>query len=244
MLSKYIVSIAHFGIVEYSKSGWILKYRGVNMSKEIYMRIRDGEKESEIKLPNLDPQHQLALIDGVFKFFDLDVDFMEMAEIYNRSGKAYKEFFNEIDSKSNYTEEIVKVPRKAKTKIDQKITSDQYEATYNEIRVSEIPENNLPLNNGYHPRYEFNNDNYYVTGIKYNSLNNPIYKCRYKCPQCKKESNRYIKKGTKHIRCWQCQRILKVQPATIYGEPSKEKDPESYRDEKGNFYIAGSFNNK
>jgi hypothetical protein len=213
------------------------------MSKEIYMRIKEGKKEFEIKLPLLDPQHQLALIDGVFKFFDLDVDFMEMAEVYNRSGKAYKEFFNELDSKYKYTEEIVKVPRKAKTKIDQKNASDQYKATYNKVKVSEMHKDNLALINGYHPKYEFNNEKYYATGVKYNSLNNPIYKCRYKCPQCRKESNQYIKKDTNHIRCWRCQRVLKVQPATLQGEPAKEKDPEIYRDNKGNFYIAGSFNN-
>ncbi|WP_053435670.1 hypothetical protein [Sporosarcina globispora] len=223
------------------------------MSKEVYIRLRDGEKESEMKMDSVNTEHQLALMDGVFKFFNLDVDFKELADIYHRSGKAYKEFYENMDSETDYHKEIEKEPRRAVAKAASSITKEQIVAAYQEAEKEtanhEEQENEqepeakeeVELVNGYHPAYDPKNTHYFETGIKYDSFNKPLYKCRYSCPCCHDESNHYIKTGTQHVRCWKCQRMLKVNPATVHGEPDKSKNPEMYRDQFGNFYIAGAF---
>ncbi|UOE58033.1 hypothetical protein [Cytobacillus oceanisediminis] len=221
------------------------------MSKEVYIRLRDGDKESEMKVDSINPEHQLALMDGVFKFFNLDVDFKELADIYHRSGKAYKEFYEHMDSESDYHKEIEKEPRRAVAKTASGLTKEKFEAAYkdsaedeelpdNQEQPKELEEESEPVN-GFHSAYDPKNTHYFETGIKFDSLNKPLYKCRYRCPSCNDESNHYIKKGTQHVRCWKCQRMLKVNPATVHGEPDKSKNPEMYRDQFGNFYIAGAF---
>jgi hypothetical protein len=184
------------------------------MEKEVYIRLRSGDKESELNLKQVSAEHQLALMDGIFKFFDLDVDFKEISDIYHRSGKAYQEFFNEVD---NIEKPIKDTPKK--------VDPEEYAASLQKQEA--IQQQSVP--------------DHFVTGIKYDRLNRPLYKCRYKCSDCATERNHYIKIGTKNIRCYGCQRILKVKPATAFGEPEKEKDPNMYRDSNGNFYIAGNF---
>lgn len=203
------------------------------MTKEVYIRFKDGEKESELKLESINSEHQLALMDGVFKFFNLDVDFKELATIYHRSGKAYQEFFEKMDANTDYKEELT----------EPKVNTEQYatalKETVIETEKAKVVEHKTI--NGYHPSYDLKNTDYFTTGIKYDSLGKPLYKCRYKCPQCNDESNHYVKTATQHVRCWKCQRMLKVQPATVHGEPEKANNPEIYRDTNGNFYVAGSF---
>ncbi|MCA1066100.1 hypothetical protein QTG56_25575 (plasmid) [Rossellomorea sp. AcN35-11] len=213
------------------------------MTKEVYIKLKDGEKESEMKLMDVEPQHQLALMDGVFRFFDLDVDFKEMAEVYRRSGKAYKEFFNEMDSHSDYEHDG---SHKEKNSQKTKVTAEEFTAAYEEknnesevIQPASSPEESVV--EGYHPDYQFSDNNYFETGIKYDSLNRPMYRCRYKCPKCKSESNKYIRVGTKDVRCWQCNNVMKTRPATPHGVPQKKQSPNLYRDQNGNFYIAGDF---
>jgi DNA-directed RNA polymerase subunit RPC12/RpoP len=217
------------------------------MSKEIYIKLKDGEKESEMKMVDVEPQHQLALMDGVFRFFDLDIDFKEMADVYHRSGKAYKEFFDGMDTEeAGQKDEKTIVNSKEKVKPKSNVTAEQFEAAYQEKpaveETKQVASNKVESKvEGYHPEYEFTNDNYYATGIKYDSLNRPLYRVRYKCPRCKDESNKYVKSGTKEVQCWQCSKKMDVRPATVHGAPQKEKDPNLFRDQNGNFYIAGSF---
>lgn len=210
--------------------------------KEIYIRLRDGEKESELKMNHIEDEHKLSVIDGLFKFFDVEVDFKDLADIYHRSGKAYQDFYDNIDSETDYNDE--------KPKVD----TEQWAATLKEelesSQAKKSKETLIENSNKDHQSTEpikaaphLNSNDHFLTGIKYDSLGKPLYRCRYKCPdkQCEHESNHYVKIGTQHVRCWQCQRMLKVKPATSFGEPDKEKNPDMYRDDNGNFYIAGSF---
>lgn len=63
-------------------------------NKELFIMMSDGDKKTEFKTNNFKPEHQLAVIDGLFKFFDIEVDFKEMIETYEKSGKAYQEFYS------------------------------------------------------------------------------------------------------------------------------------------------------
>lgn len=186
-------------------------------NKEVYIRIKDGEKESELKINDIDPAHHLAFLDGLFQFFDVTVDFKHLSEVYRRSGEAYKDFYDSLDTKANYAEE--KPPAK---KVDAEAFSKNLQAI-----VGTEPD--AP------------SEDHFVTGIKYNSLKEPTYRCRYKCPSCKHESNHYIKPTIVHVKCYNCKRMLKVRPATTFGKPEEGKNPETYRDGNGNFFIAGSF---
>jgi hypothetical protein len=168
--------------------------------KSIHIKIKDGEKESELVLDHIDEEHKLSLVDGFFKFFDINVDFKELADIYKKSAKAYDDFFKKMDNAANYKDE--------KTTVD----SNVYAETLKQ-------------------------EDYMDTGIKYDALNQPKYKCRYKCT-CGKEANHYIRTGTTKVRCWECNSELKIYPATLNGEVQKD-NPEDYRDPKGNYYIAG-----
>jgi hypothetical protein len=184
--------------------------RDKEMTKEVYIRLKDGEKEAELKIEVIEPEHQLSMIDGMLRFFDVQVDFKELSDIYRRSGKAYQEFYEKIDSDKNYEDE------KPEEKPAEKIDSEKYAE---ELKIQ---------------------NDHYVTGMKYDLLNNPLYRCRYKCT-CGAESNHYVRVGTKYIHCYTCNRALKVKPATTFGEVEHGKNPELYRDNKGNFYVAGRF---
>lgn len=74
--------------------------------KEVTIHFRKGEQEAKMKLSQVNAENQLALIDGVFKFFDIHVDFKEMAAIYQRSGKAYADFFNQLDSEESSDKKV------------------------------------------------------------------------------------------------------------------------------------------
>lgn len=218
------------------------------MKKEIYIRFKDGEKESELRIDNLDAEHQLALVDGVFKFFDIDVDFKEMAYISLNSRNAYKEFFDNQEPEVDYKEDILAENPNPLRKMDTEQYAEAVKETVNILSVEDKPtatikpdkkdESYIP---GFHHSYDPMNTDYFTTGLKYDSLGRPQYKCRYKCPNCNDESNHYIKTDTKHVRCWKCQRMLKVKPATVHGIPEKDKDPELYRDSNGNFFMGGAF---
>jgi DNA-directed RNA polymerase subunit RPC12/RpoP len=187
------------------------------MEKEIYIRLRSGEKESELSLKQVSEEYQLALMYGVFKFFDLNVDFKEIREVYHRSGKAYKDFFDKVDN----------IEKSSQVDSSTKVDSKEYAEALRKQNKTTPPEQS--------------STEHYVTGVKYDNLNRPLYRCRYKCSDCSTERNHYIKPGTRTIRCYGCQKVLVVKPATSFGEPEKGKDPNSYRDSNGNFYIAGEF---
>ncbi|KAA6447005.1 hypothetical protein [Bacillus swezeyi] len=213
-------------------------------SKEVYIRMRNGNKETELRLSNICPEHQLAMIDGMFKFFELDVDFKEMADIYNRSAKAYQEFFAQLDSEENGTKtDQIKMkhhdpkseynsipPRKENIKkiVDKHVTGP-----------SKVSKPNSNDSNSFIRTSDYSND-YFITGVKLSRNKEVLYRCRYKC-DCGDESNHYIKIGTMSVPCWKCSKRLEVSPATQFGEPEEGKNREMYRDSYGNFYIAGKF---
>ena len=66
--------------------------------KELYMMMQSGEQKTEFRSSDFNPEHQLAVLDGLFKFFDIDVNFRDMIATYNKTGKAYREFYGELET--------------------------------------------------------------------------------------------------------------------------------------------------
>ena len=198
------------------------------MTKEIYIRFRDGEKEAELQMNSIDKEHQLSVVDGLLKFFDINVDFKGLSDIYHRSAKAYKDFYEEIDTNSDYKDEKLEEEKEP-------INVEDY--------VENLKSHNEEIAENKHALTSYNSEpEYFTTGIKHDTINQPLYKCRYKC-KCGHEGNHYIKIGSKTVYCWQrnCGRTMKVRPATTFGEVQKDKNPELFRDSKGNFFVAGDF---
>ena len=78
--------------------------------KSIYLKITEGDKESELNISEADAPQQISIIQGVFALFDVDIDFQEMVRTYMESGKAYQEFYSQFD-----TNEIVECNEKEET---------------------------------------------------------------------------------------------------------------------------------
>lgn len=71
---------------------------------------------------------------------------------------------------------------------------------------------------------------YFKTGIKENEDGTKRYKCRYECQNCGNKANRYIKKGTKTIKCHECDYIMHPESVGL-----EAIDQDDYQ----NFYTAG-----
>jgi DNA-directed RNA polymerase subunit RPC12/RpoP len=179
--------------------------------KEIFIRFKEGEREAEMSFSDTQPEYQLALIDGIFKFFDINVNFKEMAEVDIRTRQAYQEFFLRSNT-TNFTETNEEVPKKAVADIEQ--TIEEVAAAYQEV---------VPLQD--------ETPDFYVTGIKERS-GKKFYRCRYKCPKCHKSANSYVSETDRYAECHDCYHRMHIKPAT---------DEPLGRDIHGNFFVAGDF---
>jgi DNA-directed RNA polymerase subunit RPC12/RpoP len=179
--------------------------------KEIFIRFKEGEREAEMSFSDTQPEYQLALIDGIFKFFDINVDFKQMAEVDIRTRQAYQDFFLRTNTTS-FTETNEVPPKKAVTEIEQ--TIEEVAAGYQE---------GTPIKD--------ETPDYYVTGIKEKN-GKQFYRCRFVCPKCKKKANNYILPTDRYTECHECYHRMTVKSAA---------DRPLERDVYGNFYIAGDF---
>lgn len=91
--------------------------------KELTITLTDGNKKAKYRTNHFDSEQQLAVIDGLFKFFDVDIDFIQMVNTYKKTGKAYAEFYNE-------TEVVEPAPPIEEVK-------EQYESALNELAATE-----------------------------------------------------------------------------------------------------------
>jgi hypothetical protein len=188
--------------------------------QEVYIRFVEEGKEAELRLSNIDNQHKLAIIQGLFQFFNIEVDLEEMAKLYNRTAKAYRDFFNQLET----------------CEPDEKESKKELQYNFNPSEYETLSNNNDNINES---KNQEEIPDYYVTGIKYRN-NEPHYKCRYICP-CGNEGNHYVPINTVFVNCHTCGKQLKISPATQFGWVQKDKNPEIYRDEFGNFFVAGEF---
>lgn len=158
-------------------------------NRELTITMSDGDKKAEFKTNNFKQEHQLAVIDGLFKFFDIEVDFKEMIDTYDKSGKAFQEFYSgkkEVELTEVNESHIVK---------DSKIK--KYE-----IEINEVKEDSKETSEHTNTRTQGN-----VT----------TYKCHYICPSCGKRANKYIKKYDRTVNCYDCLKEMPVKPAIKNG---------------------------
>jgi hypothetical protein len=190
------------------------KRRDIIEMRELHLRFKDGDKEAELSMNDVDQHSKLAMIDGIFQFLDIGINLKEMSETYIKIGQAYKTFYDPIEPE--YNEAIKKIPKKKEEDPKPKVKKE------NDIKDTF---KNYP--------------DHYVTGIKYDDNEAPLYKVRYKCPECLNQSNKYIKPRTNKIKSHCCDKLMDVSPATTHGDPKEGVNPELYRDSYGNFYVAG-----
>lgn len=168
-------------------------------NKELYLRMRNGEKESELTIPAFNGDNQLAIIQGVFSFFDVDVNFKEMAEIDIRTRQAYASFYKQGETEFTEIGEDVKLSE-PQVKFTQKV---------NGVEVQEQHEEKREVLDHHTLGYKIKN------GEK-------MYRCRYTCQSCGHRTNIYIKESERWISCYSCNKNLKVLPATTQPFPARD----------------------
>lgn len=187
-------------------------------SKEMYIRFKDGNKEVELNLVDFQPENQLAVLDGVFKFFEIDIAFKEIAEISLHTRKAYLDFYNGTTT-TEWTETneepIIEAP----------IVEETITPKPESIKQAEVPAN-------WTVEATVKEEEYWFTGIKKKAGINH-YRLHYKCPSCLGVGNIYIKKEDRSCYCRDCRTQMMVRPAS-----TEELGKDSY----GNFFIAGNYN--
>ena len=183
--------------------------------KELYIRLKDGEKESELRLTEIAEEHKLPLIDGFFKFFNINVDFKEMAETYVAVGASYRDFYKNAKSV-----EFAETNESFKEEPQEETPAKPVEP---EIDVSALADSK---------NYLHSDDDHYKTGIK-TKFGVNHYRCHYICPNCSNRGNHYIKKDLRLVSCHDCQQQMVVKPASPNGFPET--------DEFTNFFVAGNF---
>lgn len=183
--------------------------------KEVRIRFKDGEKESELTFNGINEHHKLSLIDGFFKFFDLNVDFQEMAETYLKVGHSYKDFYKEVDP--------------SKDEMLGSVTSKKAE----DVTLKDIDTEKMQIENNWKIEESSSDPDFRKTGIKIRENGTKYYRCRYICSKCRNKGNHYIKKTDGFITCHECGNRMRVISATEKGFPDT--------DDYGNFFIAGAY---
>jgi DNA-directed RNA polymerase subunit RPC12/RpoP len=191
----------------------------MKQSKEMTVRFKEGEKEAEINIVDFKMENQLALLDGMFKFFDIDVAFKELAQISLHTRQAYHDFFEETNQ-NNWTE------TNEEPTVDEPETNAEVSVITNfELaKQAEIADNWTVSST--------QEESHWYTGIKVKG-GIEHYRLHYKCPSCGKSGNQYVKKTDRRVDCYDCRTKMNVRPAT---------DEELGRDTFGNYFVAGDFN--
>lgn len=178
-------------------------------------------KKVEVEISEADNLSKLVIIQNVFNLFGISTDVMEMTKMYNKAGKAYSDFFNqvnpiEVTEKKAGTLDTKVDPELIKQQLTEGLTTnkDELEATYKEKNDNNVPE-------------------FVRTGIKIDPDGVKRYRCHYKCTACWNRGNHFIFVNSTSTWCHRCQHELVVQPAHPEGFPNK--------DSFGNFFSAGEF---
>lgn len=182
----------------------------------VKITIDDGKgKKAEIEISEADNLSKLVVIDNVFKLFGIDTDILSMVEDYNKIGKMYSSFFNQVEPiEADALEKIDKNNNEIKEQLIQ-----AYEENKTEIETTYKERNDAP--------------EYVRTGIKQDPDGTKRYKLHYKCTACWNKGNHFVFSDSKKTWCHKCQHELSVYPAHPEGFPNA--------DTFQNFFRAGEF---
>ncbi|TPG68645.1 hypothetical protein EEL31_09000 [Brevibacillus laterosporus] len=190
------------------------------MSLTVKISIKDDKgKETEIELQETDNLAKLVIVQNVFNLFGIDKDILETVNEFEKIGKAYSHFFD------NMKQEEEKIEEK---QINNEGIREQMIKGFQEINKS--PENQKDQDNQVNVVH---GSDYQTTGIKEDSNGKKRYKLRYECPICMNKGVHYIYKNSTETWCHACGSKMPIKSAHKDGFPK--------RDSHGNFYRAGDY---
>lgn len=165
------------------------------MDKTYRIKLKDGEKEAELEM-NYQPEHELIIMDGVFKFFGIDVQYEEIAAEQLKIHQMYKEYYADDRNFRN---------AEGSAEFCECNETENFKETQNQILIAK--------------------DN---PGIKRKN-GTLLYRCNYKCPNCRNSGNHYIQESERAIHCHSCKYEMEVQKANV----------DFSHDENYNYFLAG-----
>ncbi|GMX64609.1 hypothetical protein Elgi_38780 [Paenibacillus elgii] len=186
---------------------------------KVKISIDDGAgKKADIEINETDNLSKLVIVDKVFRLFGIESDVFEMVTEYDKIGKMYSSFFNEISpiEPEKLQKKNVNVNEiKEQLILGLNENKDELESTYKETKST--PE-------------------FMITGIKIEKDGvTKRYQLRYECPACFNRGTYYVFNHSKKTWCHRCQHEMDVLPATPNGFDGKS------RDNFGNFFRAGEY---
>lgn len=180
----------------------------------VKISIEENGKKAEICLSEADNLSKLVIIQNVFNLFGIDTDVLEMTKMFNNVGKAYSDFFNQVNPIETTKDEIETKSEDIRNQLIEGLTihKDELEETYH--ATTDQPD-------------------FVYSGIKIRPDGTKTYKLHYKCEACWNTGNHYVYETSKVTWCHRCQHEMKVIPATPQGF--------GFRDTFGNYFVAGEF---
>jgi hypothetical protein len=181
------------------------------MTKEIQIRLKNGNKETEITFPILDNVTPYIVLEGAFKFLDIDVDFGKTAEKHLRIQQMYSDFYatQPLPSATETNENVSLAPIP-----EELIVAPQEEILKKVTPFSEKTENE-----------------WFNIGIKIrNGKKN--YRVRYECTKCKHVGNHYATNTSFPISCHECRNKMNLSH-------SLKTSTIPTADEDFNYFVAG-----
>ncbi|QOS99957.1 hypothetical protein JNUCC42_04165 [Brevibacterium sp. JNUCC-42] len=190
------------------------------MSLIVKISIKDNKgKEAEIELQETDNLSKLVIVQNVVNLFGIDKDILETVNEFEKIGKAYSHFFDNMKQEEDQTEE--KQIKEKSVHKNEEIREKMIEGFQEINSVNTLDQEPVV------------NSNFHETGIKIDADGRNRYRLRYECPICNEKGNHYVFENSVEARCHSCRIMMPVKAAHKDGFPN--------RDSYGNFYRAGDY---
>ncbi|MFB0830534.1 hypothetical protein [Brevibacillus laterosporus] len=190
------------------------------MSLTVKITIKDDKgKEAEIELQETDNLAKLVIVQNVFNLFGVDKDILDTVNEFEKIGKAYSHFF---DNMKQEEEQLEEKNMREKRIVNNEQIREQMIKSFQEIEETKEAE-----------AKPVDESDYLTTGIKEDSNGKKRYKLRYECPICMNKGVHYIYKNSTETWCHSCGSKMPIKAAHKDGFPN--------RDSHGNFYRAGDY---
>ncbi|MGG1442367.1 hypothetical protein ABE354_09930 [Brevibacillus laterosporus] len=199
------------------------------MSLIVKISIKDDKgKEAGIELQENDYLAKLVIIQNVFNLFGVDKDILKTVNEFEKIGKAYSNFF---DNMKQEEEQEIEQQEIEQQEIEQQ--EEQHQNKNNEIQEQSSKDSQEAKESNDNQVNVVHVSDYLTTGIKEDSNGTKRYKLRYECPICMNKGVHYIYKNSTETWCHACGSKMPIKSAHKEGFPN--------RDSHGNFYRAGDY---
>ncbi|WPS89904.1 hypothetical protein SMD22_13520 [Brevibacillus halotolerans] len=198
------------------------------MSLLVKISIKDDKgKEAGIELQENDYLAKLVIIQNVFNLFGVDKDILKTVNEFEKIGKAYSNFFENMQQEEEQKIEQHLDNNDENQKIEQHLDNNDENREQVSADLLEDKKSNESHENVVHVA------DYLTTGIKEDANGTKRYKLRYECPICMNKGVHYIYKNSTETWCHACGSKMPIKSAHKDGFPN--------RDSHGNFYRAGDY---